>query len=184
MRARRFARRLVGLPLFGVLLLGATPAVASVASTASPASGESVTTGTWRLIFSTTATAPTGTTGTVTGLKENTTNYVYLVNTSGNALPTSYRVTTTATSVGDNNATLTLTACVGGTWSSATNCTGTSVSIGGSGASTTVALSTIAPAGAATIADGYAVHVKVANTAPLGGLSGGTASLSVSIASA
>jgi hypothetical protein len=182
MRARRFARRLVGLPLLAVLLLSAPPAVAAVRSSASPSSAQGVASGAWRLIFSTSST-PAASSGTVTGLKENTTNYVYLVNTSGNPLPTNYRVTTTATSVGDNNATLTLTACVGGTWSSATNCTGTSVGIGGSSASTTVSLSAIAPAGSTTVADGYAVQVKVANTNALGGLSSGTASLSVTVAS-
>jgi hypothetical protein len=179
MRARRFARRLVGLPLLAVLLLSAPPAVAAVASSTSPTSAQAVGSGAWRLVFSTTPTAPTGTTGTVTGLKESTTNYVYLVNTSGNPLPTSYQVTATATSVGDNNASLTLTACVGGTWTSSSSCSGTSVGIPGS----TFALSALAPAGSTTVPDGWSVQVKVANTAFLGNMSSGTASLSVTIAS-
>jgi hypothetical protein len=179
MRARRFARRLVGLPLLAVLLLSAPPALAAVASSTSPTSAQGVGSGAWRLIFSSTSTAPSGTSGTVTGLKENTTNYVYLVNTSGNPLPTGYQVTATATSVGDNNASLTLTACVGGTWTSSTSCSGTSVAL----PTTTFPLSTLAPAGSSTVPGGWSVQVKVANTAFLGNMSSGTASLSVTLAS-
>jgi hypothetical protein len=161
-----------------VLLLSAPPAVAAVRSSASPSSAQGVASGAWRLIFSTSST-PAASSGTVTGLKENTTNYVYLVNTSGNPLPTGYQVTATATSVGDNNASLTLTACVGGTWTSSTSCSGTSVAL----PTTTFPLSTLAPAGSSTVPGGWSVQVKVANTAFLGNMSSGTASLSVTLAS-
>lgn len=181
MRARRLSRRLVGLPLFLALVLVATPALAALTSQAAPPSAQSVGSGTWRLVFNGSANPPAGTTGPMT-TPQNATTYVYLVNSGGTAIPASYPATVTASS--NNGATMSLTACVGGTWTgSNSSCTSNATyAVGSTGASTRFTVGAVLPPGTPALAARGSVHVRVQNNSALAGLDGGTTTLSVSVA--
>ncbi len=181
MRARRLSRRLVGLPLFLALVLVTTPALAALSSTTAPPSAQSVSSGTWRMVFSSSATPPSGTTGAIT-TPQNTTSYVHLVNTGATAIPGSYWVTVTATS--SNGGNVTLTACVGGTWTGSNNsCTSSATSpVGSTGAVTRWTVASARPPATPALPAGQSVHVRVQNNSALAGLDGGTTTLSVSVA--
>lgn len=181
MRARRLSRRLVGLPLFVALVLVTTPALAALTSrAATPSGGQTVSSGAWRLVFSTTA-VPAAPSGTVPPVAENTVSYVYVANTGGTDIPASYPVTVTATST--DNAPMTLTACVGGTWTSASACsTGTTIVVGGTSGVTRWSAGAVWPAATGRFPAGQAVHVRVQNTAALSGIYGGRTDLTVSVA--